>query len=823
MVLAINGLHYRETGSYGILESGRQSPISLMGSIVMDLAPGEYSAVLYWKRLPASDRPWFSSPSFFDGFSMGRMLAAVGEWDIHTVSVYSLKQYRHAPVGEWSDVGGSVLQFSLPKYSLVALSYNLPLSQSDNPQFSSWTEESWQRVKARLIIDGVAYRHVSAFVDGSVRGIKNARATMTLPLAAGSHTARLQWQNVDGSKWTSVSFITDAASSFASVFVSINSWNNDPQIKCPNEIAGFEDEAMMVSNVAIMDSTLMMELDYVVTVQLSVQHGWISVDSTPGIIFASGNGERDEFILFSGTLSSVNELLATLSYHAFLNWYGVDTLQIKVTDQGTTGYTKATTNEKSTSLLVASVNDLPQIVVPAVQAVREDDATTIFGITAVDVDVTPSSISSAVFEVDVHVIGGIVTLPVTDGLSFVEGSGFSDQFIRFRCDLFSCNAALFELHYQPDKDFNYNLHPDELGIRIRDINYRDQSVTEAYASVLLTVNAVDDAVTVVPSRALSSSVRGYAIKASVGALNANSVHIRLAVMSPSGGLQLSLPMDAFPAGIVKVPIHNEITSEMNLQGLVDDVIKVIDSIEYSRVPAFVGHDVVFISLSYTEDFSVVDNSSIILSLGFHQEVSLSISSATPPRGSIDGGTKVHVRGKGFTQQSTLWCQFGTNPLVRASISSNNDLLCIAPKNNHDTPVHGPAVTYLVVTNGRDFCSNPVPFEYREKWNVISISPQFGPRHGGSTVTVIGSGFPHGEDIACFFGNLSSVAIFHSPSRISCITPEASGNLSAVLFQLSVAEDEFRNDFLFTFTGTNNYIYIYICCSLNLPHQTNSLM
>ncbi|KAE9134164.1 hypothetical protein PF007_g3041 [Phytophthora fragariae] len=328
-VLEIDGLRYRETGSYGIVEGSRKSTVQLQGSIIMDLVPGEYSAVLYWKSLLGSSRPWHSSPNALDGFAMGRVLAAVGEWSMDSVSVYHLEQFKPMSVGEWSDVGESVLQFTLPKATQVSLSYNLPLSQSDNPQFSSWTGDSWERVQTRLVIDGISYRHMSSLVDGSVRGIKSARASMVLPLAGGSHTARLQWKNVDGSRWRAVSFITDQSSSYASIFISVNTWNNDPKVVAPTLVTGEEDKALGITGISISDSDSEMALDYEVTVSMSVKNGILTLDPTPGITFGSGNGDRNEYLLFSGTLSNVNAFLANVWYRSYLNWYGDDALRIK--------------------------------------------------------------------------------------------------------------------------------------------------------------------------------------------------------------------------------------------------------------------------------------------------------------------------------------------------------------------------------------------------------------------------------------------------------------------------------------------------------------
>lgn len=488
--LQINGLRYRETGSYGILESSTKAPISLFGSVILTLQPGDYSAVLFWKRLPGSTRPWYSSPSAIDGFAMGRVLAAVGERGLSSVSVYSLDRLKAAtPPTGWSDVGDSVLQFSLPKPSRVTLSYNLPLAQRDNPQFSSWSDEQWERVQTRLVVDGIAYRHLSSYVDGSVRGIKNARASMVLLLAGGTHTARLQWQNVDGSKWMAVSFITDHASSYASVFLSVNAWNNEPKVVAPREVVGLEDEPFDISGVSISDSKASMALDYVVTVRMAVNHGVLTLQPTPGITFSVGSGTRSEFVLFSGTLSSVNAVLARISYRSFLNWYGNDTLRLVVTDQSSTGFSPTTSTGGSVILRVQSVNDAPQLIVPTANIMLEDDELSIFGISVHDVDVGAVG-NDAVFDVQMSVIAGVLSLGSTAGVEFLEGEGVLDQFVRFRGTLQAVSSALFEVKYKPDRDFNTIQHWEQIEIRVVDYNSRDNTVSEVSRAIPIGVQDV---------------------------------------------------------------------------------------------------------------------------------------------------------------------------------------------------------------------------------------------------------------------------------------------------------------------------------------------
>jgi hypothetical protein len=481
--------------------------VQLHGGIIMDLVPGEYSVVLCWKSLLGSSRPWYSSPNALDGFAMGRVLAAVGERSMDSMSVYHLEQFRPASAGEWSDVGDSVLHFTLPKATQVSLSYNLPLSQSDNPQFSSWIEDSWDRVQTRLVIDGIAYRHMSSLVDGSVRGIKNARASMVMPLAGGSHTARLQWKNVDGSQWRAVSFITDHASSYASIFISVNTWNNDPKIVSPSIVFGEEDKTLEIVGISISDTDSEMALDYEVTVTMSVGNGVLSLDPSPGITFGSGDGDRNEYLLFSGTLSSVNAFLARVWYRSYLNWYGDDELRVKVVDQGVTGFTASTTDETSVMIHIASVNDPPQLTVPGTQFLLEEQQISIFGVRVHDVDPAFANSNSS-FEAQLFVLSGVITIGSANRVDIIEGDGIADRFLRFRGDLRSINAALFEIKYRPDKDFNSRQHAEQLGIRVWDFNYLDETITDAYKSILLEVQSTNDPIMIVPLELSTITIRG---------------------------------------------------------------------------------------------------------------------------------------------------------------------------------------------------------------------------------------------------------------------------------------------------------------------------
>lgn len=794
-VLEINGEQWRETGSYGYLRGNSKANIILQGSVIIDLMPGDYSVVLLWKNLITSKRSWYSTPMALDGFAMGRTLVAVGERHFDRISVYAFgDQYRQTAVGEWSDVGDSVLQFSLPTATRVTLSYNLPLSQSDNPQFSSWSSAYWNRIQTRLVIDGVAYRHLSSYVDGSVRGIKNSKASMVLSLAGGSHTGRLQWQNVDGYQWTSVSFITDAASSYASVFLFINPWNNDPKIIASNLVNGREDVPLVITGISISDVKEVMALDYQVSIRMAVQHGTLTLQSTAGITYASGKGVRNEFILFSGPLSKVNAVLATITYQSFSNWYGSDTLLIRVIDQESTGFGFTATSGKEITLRIASVNDPPQLIVPAAQFVLEDEEASIFGVSVFDVDVSTFD-SSAMFEVQLYVISGVISLAAETNITFLEGSATAEQFMHFRGDLQSVNAALFEILYQPNHDFNSLHHAEQLGIRVIDYNNRDQTVSEVSDVIVLHVQSENDPVVILPSEMFTTIVRGYSVGTTVGGASTDMIYVRLQTTTLSGRIGF---MSDVPNSVVKLPPSDGPSSWIHLNGPTQVIQELMKSISYFRTPSFSGYEVLRVQMSHLSDFTAAEDTAVLLGLTFNNSAQITVFNISPSRGRAGGSTKVTVVGKGFNKsfKYPLKCQFGANIPVLAETVSDEMIICISPPNKDAF-----RATFLMITDGETLYSNPVAFEYEWNWNVKAIRPSTGPAIGGSSVYVQGENFPNTADLMCTFGNITVPAIFTSESSVHCTSPpQGTGLPRNVSLRLTTNTQEYSESFAFNYTG-----------------------
>ncbi|MGB3513321.1 MAG: tandem-95 repeat protein, partial [Microcoleaceae cyanobacterium] len=80
----------------------------------------------------------------------------------------------------------------------------------------------------------------------------------------------------------------------------------------------------------------------------------LTLDSTAGLTFASGDGNADSKMVFTGTLEDINQSLNSLTYTG--NNSGSDSISISVNDQGNTGAGDAQTG---TALININVNDLP--------------------------------------------------------------------------------------------------------------------------------------------------------------------------------------------------------------------------------------------------------------------------------------------------------------------------------------------------------------------------------------------------------------------------------------------------------------------------------
>ena len=111
----------------------------------------------------------------------------------------------------------------------------------------------------------------------------------------------------------------------------------------------------------------------------------------------------------------------------------------------------------------------------------------------------------------------------------------------------------------------------------------------------------------------------------------------------------------------------------------------------------------------------------------------SVSSIFPTSGSRYGGTKVRITGKKFIKSDTLACKF--NYVTTNAIFLTQDYIyCIAPP--YQKIMGSTNVNLMVTNNGHQFSSEIFNFQYYDNWNFKLVGHNFGPRNGGTLITLV---------------------------------------------------------------------------------------
>ncbi len=199
-------------------------------------------------------------------------------------------------------------------------------------------------------------------------------------------------------------------------------------------------------------------------VTLGVSNGTLTMSTLTGLTFTVGDGTADAAMTFTGTLTDINNALASLSYDPALNFNGNDTLNITVDDQGNTGGGPLGDSD-SLTIVVLPVNDAPVNTVPGPQSLVENTSLTFTGATAIsvfDLDVNPAI---NLVEVELTVSDGTLTLGSTTGITVTGGANGTDS-VTIKGTFNNVNAALNGLVYTPDTNYN---GPDQLSVTTNDL------------------------------------------------------------------------------------------------------------------------------------------------------------------------------------------------------------------------------------------------------------------------------------------------------------------------------------------------------------------
>ncbi len=179
-----------------------------------------------------------------------------------------------------------------------------------------------------------------------------------------------------------------------------------------------------------------------------------------------------------------------------------------------------------------------------------------------------------------------------------------------------------------------------------------------------------------------------------------------------------------------------------------------------------GHDFV----NYDESLSLGEANVEFKSLSEDMKV----ISSTPRFGPVAGSSTVIITGLNLLSntQGDLFCRFGEEKVVAIPVN-DTAVSCISPP----APGGGPIDASISLIREIGFKTSIIPgeliyFSYIDPV-VLAVQPLWGPTYGGTTVRVVGQGFPSGPhpSIRCSFGLTGfTPAVWISEEILLCTSP-----------------------------------------------------
>jgi hypothetical protein len=138
-----------------------------------------------------------------------------------------------------------------------------------------------------------------------------------------------------------------------------------------------------------------------------------------------------------------------------------------------------------------------------------------------------------------------------------------------------------------------------------------------------------------------------------------------------------------------------------------------------------------------------------------------ITSLSPALGSTAGGTIVTITGTNFTGATSV--TINGKPAIPIKVVDNTTITCKAPVSLSAGPVD------VIVTTGGGPSGAFSSYTYVTPAVITSISPSFGTKAGGTSVTITGTNFT-GASVVLFGLNSATNIIVVDNTTITCVTP-----------------------------------------------------
>ena len=247
---------------------------------------------------------------------------------------------------------------------------------------------------------------------------------------------------------------TNSAASYA-MSLDVTAVNDAPVNNIPAEQFITEDSTLIFSS-ANGNAISINDVDAsggTMKVLLSVGKGTLTLGSTSGLSFQSGDGVDDRSLSFEGSVADINNALEGMTYTTDAHANGDAVLTIVTDDKGNHGSGGTRTDTDNININIEAVNNAPTNTIPGEQAINQGETLQFSSANGNGISIRDIDDNGNAVKVTLSVDNGHLSLANTVGLSFETGDGSNDPMLVVSGSIADINAALDGLSYMPDADY----------------------------------------------------------------------------------------------------------------------------------------------------------------------------------------------------------------------------------------------------------------------------------------------------------------------------------------------------------------------------------